>query len=377
MLIYRLEETASVATALKGEIAPSGSHQRAYITREPFGVVLGMAPWNAPVVLGFRAVTFAIMAGNTAILKTSEFSPKTHNIIGEVFKEAGLPDGVLSILHIDPKDAPSVVEGIISNDKVRKVNFTGSTRVGQIIATVCGKYLKPVTLELGGKAPVIVLEDADLDIACDNALWGAWAHSGQVCMSTDRIIAHESIAKQFAEKLTAKLANVKASANGGPIRGIFSASAAKNYDSLMQDALDKGAKKIAGDLSVKGNLIQPLVLGDVTPDMRIYKEEIFAPGLIVLTFKSIQEAIDIANSTDYGLATSIYTRDEAKGYAIASEIEAGLVHINGPTIHDEQTMPHGGWKRSGYGRFNGLEGVREFTQTRTITINQLRNAPPV
>ncbi|GAA5869010.1 hypothetical protein JCM1840_000442 [Sporobolomyces johnsonii] len=374
-----IEEVAAVATAaLRGEIATTDSHQRAYIERCPFGVVLGMAPWNAPVQLGQRACLQPIMAGNAAILKTSEMSPRTHMIIAEIMKEAGLPDGVLTIVHIAPQDAPKVVEALIAAPAVLKINFTGSTRVGSIIAQTAGKYLKPVVLELGGKAPAIVCPDADLEHAANAIKFGAWFHSGQVCMASQSAIVHESIADKFLEIFGAKVPRASGDVNDkeAALRGLFTHASAQRVKEIVDDALSKGAEVAVGERNkVEGNVVQPMLLKGVTEEMRIYREEMFAPVFSILTYKTEEQAIRYANDHEYGLAAAIYTADTANGYKLARQIDSGMVHINGSSIHDAASIPHGGWKASGYGRFNGIEGIREFTQTKVITINDKHSYP--
>ncbi|BGP57463.1 hypothetical protein JCM8202_002020 [Rhodotorula sphaerocarpa] len=368
-----IEETAATATlALRGEIATTDVHQRAYIERCPYGVVLGIAPWNAPVTLAQRSVLQPIMAGNAAILKTSEMSPRTHMIIAEIMHEAGLPPGVLSVVHVDPKDAPKVTEALIADPAVGKVNFTGSTRVGSIVAQLCGKYIKPVVLELGGKAPAIVCQDANLELAAEAIKFGGLFHSGQICMATQTAIVHESVADRFLSLLTSKYptASAKSPADGSALRGLFTQASAERVRDVVQDALGKGAEIIAGENRAEGNVMQPVLLKGVKDGMRVYREEMFAPVFSVLTYTTDEEAIKYANDHDYGLAASVFTQHVDRGYALAREIDSGMVHINGATVHDAATMPHGGWKSSGYGRFNGIEGIREFTQTKTITVNE-------
>lgn len=372
LAVESIEEVAAVATAaLRGEVATTASHQKAYIERCPYGIVLGMAPWNAPLTLGQRACLQPIMAGNSAILKTSEVSPRTHMIIAEIMAEAGLPEGVLSIVHIAPSDAPKVVEAFIAAPQVRKVNFTGSTRVGAIVAATCGKYIKPVTLELGGKAPAIVLEDADLAHAVNAIKFGAYFHSGQICMATQTAIVHESVADKFVELFAAK--HPKASNEPtSQMRGLFTEASAQRTKEIVEDALSKGAKVVAGNeqASHDGNIVQPRLLRGITEEMRIYREEMFSPTFSIITFKADEEAVRIANDHDYGLAASIFSKDISRAHHLAKDIDAGMVHVNGATVHDSGAVPHGGWKSSGYGKFNGQEGIREFTQLRTITINE-------
>lgn len=375
----------SMTQALKADVLPPGDDGAMKIVkREPYGVVLGIAPWNAPFILGLRSVLYAIAAGNTAILKTSEFAPRVHLSVAQVLIDAGLPKGVLNVVHVDPQNAPQVTEALISHPKVRKINFTGSTRVGKIIAATAAKYLKPVVLELGGKTPLIVLEDADLDLAANGILFGGYLNSNQICMAVNNILVHEKVAskleetlntlfKQHREVFTAKLSQGMEDRHA--LRSLFTSASADRLKVLYQDAVDKGAKVVVGEAGFQGALIQPIVLAPVREEMKIYTEETFGPVLSLITFSSIDQAITIANTPEYGLAASVYTRNQSLGLQVADKIDAGQVHINAQPVHDDPVMPHGGWKSSGYGRFNGFEGVREFTQTKGITV-QAGNPTP-
>ncbi|TKY90289.1 hypothetical protein EX895_000287 [Sporisorium graminicola] len=367
----------SMTQALKSEILPPGADGAIKIVkREPFGVVLAIAPWNAPFILGLRSVLYAIAAGNTAILKTSEFAPRVHLSVAQILIEAGLPKGVLNVVHVDPQHAPEVTEALIAHPRIRKLNFTGSTRVGRIIAATAAKHLKPVVLELGGKAPLIVLEDADLDLAANGILFGGYLNSNQICMAVNNVLVHVNVAAKLTETLqtlfsqhrevfTAKLAQGMEDRHG--LRSLFTAASADRLEVLYKDATSKGAKVVVGEARFDGALVQPIILSPVDKSMKIYTEETFGPVLSLITFTSPAEAVEIANTPDYGLAASIYTRDQVLGLALADQIDAGQVHINSQSVHDDPFMPHGGWKHSGYGRFNGVEGVREFTQTKGIT----------
>ncbi|EST04629.1 Aldehyde dehydrogenase [Kalmanozyma brasiliensis GHG001] len=375
----------SMTTALKAELLPPGDDGAMKIVkREPYGVVLGIAPWNAPFILGLRSVLYAIAAGNTAILKTSEFAPRVHLSVAQILIDAGLPKGVLNVVHVDPSHAAEVTEALISHPRVRKVNFTGSTRVGRIIASTAAKHLKPVVLELGGKAPLIILEDADLDLAANGILFGGYLNSNQICMAVNNVLVHSAVASklestlqtlfnQHREIFTAKLS--QGFEDKHALRSLFTAASADRLKVLYEDAVSKGAKVVVGEAGFDGALVQPIVLSPVDNKMKIYTEETFGPVLSLITFNSIQEAIDIANTPEYGLAASIYTRNQKLGLELADQIDAGQVHVNAQPVHDDPVMPHGGWKSSGYGRFNGVEGVKEFTQTKGITV-QAGHATP-
>ncbi|CUA77254.1 aldehyde dehydrogenase [Rhizoctonia solani] len=368
-----LEELASAITQLKAEIVRPAPGQEGYIFREPFGVVLGIAPWNAALTLGFRAVSNAIIGGNTAILKTSEHSPRIHNAVAQIFFEAGLPAGVLNVIHVDPQDAPSVVESMVAHPAIRKINFTGSTPVGAKIAEMCGRHLKPSVMELGGAAPFIVLEDADIEHAVNNALHASFFHSGQICMSANVLLLHNSIADKF-------LTSMKSHAlKAGPTpdasyRGLFTTPSADRVRALIDDALSKGASRLTGSPGF-GNIIHPTILDHTPESARIVKEEIFGPAVCVIRFQDEEDAIRIANDREFGLSAAVFSKDLGRAFSVARRIESGAVHINDSTIHDCPTLPHGGWKKSGWGRFNGLEGIKEFTQTKVITVNELHKFP--
>jgi acyl-CoA reductase-like NAD-dependent aldehyde dehydrogenase len=360
-----------MTTQISGEVIPSnvpGSLALGY--RQPVGVVAGIAPWNAPVILGCRAIAMPLACGNTVVLKASEMCPGTHRLIGTIFREAGFPAGVVNVVTNAPKDAGAVVEALIAHPAVRRVNFTGSSRVGKIIAGKCAEYLKPVLLELGGKSPLVILDDADLDEAVNAAAFGAFANQGQICMSTERIVVDEKIADEFVKKFAAK---AKSLTVGDPREGkailgsVVDRSAADRVTSLVLDAVSKGAALAAGG-SVNGTLINAHVLDHVTPAMRIYDEESFGPVTTVVRVKGDEEAIRVANDTPYGLSSAVFSRDVTRAFAVAKRLDTGICHINGPTVHDEAQMPFGGVKDSGYGRFGGKAAIAEFTELRWITI---------
>ena len=366
-----LREAAALTTQISGDVIPSDKPGcLALAIRQPAGVVLGIAPWNAPVILGVRAVATPLACGNTVVLKASEICPGTHRLIGEVLREAGLPPGALNVVTNAPEDAADVISALIAHPAVRRINFTGSTRVGRIIAEKAAQHLKPVLLELGGKAPLIVLDDADLDAAVAAAAFGAFMNQGQICMSTERLVVDASVADAFVEKLATKAATLKAGdprEAKTPLGSLVNPDAARRLLGLVDDAVQKGARLVAGG-KAEGTLMGATVLDHVTPAMRIYGEESFGPVVTVVRVNGVEEAIRVANDTEYGLSAAVFGRDIARALDVAKRIESGICHVNGPTVHDEAQMPFGGTKASGYGRFGGQAGIAEFTELRWITI---------
>jgi len=367
-----LREAAAMTTQITGEVVPSdvpGMMSMAF--RQPVGVVLGIAPWNAPVILGVRSVAMPLACGNTVVLKASEVCPATHRLIGTVLKEAGLTDGIVNVITHDAKDAGTVSEALISHPAVRRVNFTGSSRVGKIVAQTAAKYLKPVLLELGGKAPLIVLEDADIDAAVSATVFGAFANSGQICMSTERVLVHEKVADEFAAKLAKRVAGLP---SGDPRTGEFVLGSVigrptvDRVEKLVSEAAAQGAKVLVGGDKTSGTIMKGVVVDHVTPKMNLWREESFGPQVSITRVKSADEAVSLANDTEYGLSAAIFTRDIARGIELAKRIDSGICHINSPTVQDEAQMPFGGVKSSGYGRFGGKAGIAEFTELRWITV---------
>jgi vanillin dehydrogenase len=372
-----LREAASLTTQIAGEVIPSDKPGILSMTiRQPVGVVLGMAPWNAPVILGTRAIAAALACGNTVILRSSEVCPGTHQLIGQVLNDAGFPKGVVNVLSNAPADAPKIVEALIAHPAVRRVNFTGSTKVGRIIARLAAEHLKPVLLELGGKAPLIVLDDADLDQAVDAAAFGAFMNQGQICMSTERIIVDDKIADAFVAKFAAKASKLPAGDPRGHVvlGSLVDLAPAERMDVLIADAVAKGAKVVAGGKR-NGTVVEATLLDHVKAEMKIYSEESFGPVKSIVRVKGVDEAVRVANDTEYGLSAAVFGRDIIRAMAVAKRIESGICHINGPTVADEAQMPFGGMKASGYGRFGGKAVIDEFTDLRWITIEGPQHYP--
>lgn len=365
-----LREAASMTTQISGEVIPSDKPGcMAMSIRQPAGVCLGIAPWNAPVILGVRAVAMPLACGNTVVLKASELCPRTHHLIVQVLQEAGCPPGVVNLITNAPEDAASIVDALIAHPAVKRVNFTGSTKVGRIIAGKCAHLLKPVLLELGGKAPLLVLGDADIDEAVNAAAFGAFMNQGQICMSTERIIVVDAVADAFVKKFAAKAKSLPAGKPTGPVvlGSLVSAPACDHVMDLIADALAKGAT-LASAPERQGTIMKACVLDHVQSDMRIYSEESFGPVVSVIRVKDEDEAVRVANDSEYGLSAAVFSKDIIKALGVAKRIQSGICHINGPTVHDEGQMPFGGVKSSGWGRFGGQAAVAEFTDLRWITI---------
>lgn len=376
-----VREAAALTTQIAGEIIPSDKPGcLSMALREPVGVILGIAPWNAPIILGVRAIAVPLACGNAVILKASETCPRTHALIIEAFAEAGFPEGAVNVVTNAPQDAGEVVGALIDAREVKRINFTGSTAVGKIIARRAAEHLKPCLLELGGKAPFIVLEDADLDEAVKAAAFGAFMNQGQICMSTERIIVVDAIADDFAAKFKAKVASM---AVGDPRKGttplgaVVDAKTVAHCQSLIADAISHGATQLVGGETTSNVLMPAHVIDGVTRDMKLFRDESFGPVVGIIHARDADHAVELANDTDYGLSASVFTCDIAKGLGIARRIESGICHVNGPTVHDEAQMPFGGVKGSGYGRFGGKAGIDSFTELRWVTVDTVPGHYPI
>ena len=367
-----LREAAALTTQISGEVIPSDiPGSLAMAVRQPAGVVLGIAPWNAPIILGVRAVAVPLACGNSVILKGSELCPRTHQLIIESFQEAGFAPGVVNYITNAPADAGAVVEAMVAHPAVRRVNFTGSTKVGRLIAMTCAKYLKPAVLELGGKAPLLVLDDADLDDAVNGAAFGCFANSGQICMSTERIIVDQKVADEFVARFAKKAKSLPFGDPRKPapvvLGSVIGMATVERCNALIDDALAKGATLVCGGRA-DSTLMPATLLDHVTPAMKIYQEETFGPVKCIVRVNGVEEAIACANDNEYGLSAAVFGRDIARAMQVARRIDSGICHVNGPTVHDEAQMPFGGVKGSGIGRFGGKAGIHEFTELRWMTI---------
>ncbi|KKY13622.1 putative aldehyde dehydrogenase [Phaeomoniella chlamydospora] len=362
-----IEETAAAISSetMNGQI-PYSIVPGAYplVFNEPLGVILGIAPWNAPLILSLRAICAPLATGNTVILKGSEFSPRTHYFVANLVREVGFPPGVCNFLLHRPQDAVETFETIISHPAVKKANFTGSTGVGRAIAQGAAKYLKPVLLELGGKNITIVLDDANIDLAARESLDAATVNNGQVCMSTDTVLVHRSVAESFSAALHNAL-----KATPHPELHVISSKGRQNLDKLLKEAESHGAKITqASPASSSGNL-HPATLIENLPSHSIYHTtESFGPLLNIRVVDTEDEIVDLFHESGYGLSGSVFSKNHLRAINLAKRLDSGAIHINAGSVHDEGNFPHGGVGSSGYGRFGGCWGLREFTKTKTVMI---------
>lgn len=367
-----LRQAAAVAYAPIGQIIPSDHPGTlAMGIRKPVGVVAAIAPWNAALILSARSIAAPLALGNTVVLKPSELSPIVGGLMwGEIFTEAGLPPGVLNVVTHAPGEAGPIGDELTEHPAVRRINFTGSTETGRRIAEAAGRNLKRVVLELGGYNPLVVLADADLDYAVNASAFGAFLHQGQICMSARKIIVERPIADEFTSRLAEKTKTLKTGDPKEPstiIGPLINEAALQNVRERVNDAVSKGAKVLAGG-EADGPCFQATVLTDVPPESDFAKHETFGPVVAVEVAESADEAIARANATTYGLSAGILTADTERGFALAQQLEAGIVHVNDQPVGDEPQMPFGGVKDSGWGRFGGQAVIDEFTELRWITV---------
>lgn len=375
-----LREAAAQAYSVTGEIIPADYPGAFFMAlRQPAGVVSGFGPFNVPYILCMRAIALPIAYGNTAVLKPSEEAPVTGGIlIAEVFEEAGFPPGVLNVITHTKEDAPEVGDELIVHPAVRRISFTGSTEIGRIVAEKAGKHLKRAVLELGGKDPLIILKDADVDFAADAAAWGAFLHQGQICMSTERIIIEKPIADEFIEKLAARANALKVGDPRDPATAIgplINQAAINKVHAHVQEAISGGAELVAGG-TYDRLVYHPTVLTDVKYDMRIFTDQTFGPVAPIVVVDDAEEALRVANNSKYGLSSGIITNDFNHALQMAQHLETGMVHIGDQTVNDEPQAPFGGVKGSGYGRMGGKAALDEFTELRWISVQQTKRTFP-
>ena len=374
-------EAAGMVTQIQGETIPTDKPGTLSMTvRQPVGVVLSIVPWNGPVVLAARAIAYPIACGNTVVFRASEASPKTHTLVADALVEAGFPPGVLNMVTNAPKDAPEVIDALIAHKAVRRINFTGSTRVGRIIAQKAATQLKRCLLELGGKSPQVVLDDANIDEAVKAAVFGSFLYQGQICMSTERLVVDEAVADEFVAKFAAR---AKELVMGDPrvnpacvIGPMVASESGARLNAMIDDALAKGATLACGG-KADGAIMPATIVDHVKPGMTIYGDETFGPITTVVRVKGVEEAVAVANDSDYGLSAAVFGRDVTRALGVAMRIESGSVHVNGSTVQNEAQAPYGGTKNSGYGKFDGRAVIDEFTELKWITIEPSVQQYPV
>lgn len=373
-------EAAAQAYSVTGEIIPADYPGAFFMAlRQPAGVVGAFGPFNVPYILSSRAFALPLAYGNTAVLKPSEEAPISGGLmLAEIFEEAGFPPGVLNVITHTKEDAPEVGDELIAHPAVRRISFTGSTEVGRIVAEKAGRNLKRAVMELGGKDPLIILRDADLDFAADAASWGAFLHQGQICMSTERVIVERPIADAFIEKLAQRAGALKVGDPRDPsvaIGPLINQSALDKVDAHVKEAVKGGAELVMGGKH-DGLVYHPTIVTDVKYDMRIFTDQTFGPVAPIVIVDDAEEALQVANNSKYGLSAGIITNDFNQALMMARKLETGMVHIGDQTINDEPQVPFGGVKGSGYGRMGGKAALDEFTELRWISVQQTKRTFP-
>ncbi|MDQ4027457.1 MAG: aldehyde dehydrogenase family protein [Actinomycetota bacterium] len=362
---------------LFGETMPSELRNKFYMTtRHPIGVAGLITPWNFPIAIPLWKIAPAIVAGCTMVFKPAEDTPLCAALLVDMFRQVGLPAGVLNLVNGYGEEAGAA---LVDHADVRAISFTGSLEVGRMINEKCGRNMKRVSLELGSKNALIVMPDAQLDLAVEAAAWGAFATSGQRCTATSRLIVHDEVRPDFTERLLDRVSGMKVGNGLDPEVELAPVINEKQKDRVLEyigvgqqegAKLLFGGEELTGDEYANGYFVAPTVFDDMRPDMRIAKEEIFGPVTGIMKVDSVDEAIDIANSVEYGLSCSIYTHDITNVFKAVQRLEFGLVYVNAPTIGAEIQVPFGGMKNTGNGhREAGPHALDEFTEWKTVAID--------
>ncbi|KYK03709.1 aldehyde dehydrogenase family protein [Micrococcus lylae] len=367
-------EAATFPTRVHGTIHPSNVPNREMrVYRKPIGVVGVISPWNFPLHLSQRSVAPALALGNAVVLKPASDTPVTGGtLLARVFEEAGLPAGVLSVV---VGAGSEIGDAFVKHPAPRLISFTGSTPVGKQVGAnaVSGDTLKKVALELGGNAPLVVLDDADLDAAVDQAVQGGYLHSGQICMSVQRVIVDEKVYDEFLPKYEAAVRGLKVGdpdAEGVLVGPVINDTQLETLKKKIASAEADGARALVGG-EITGRVVPPFIWVDATPDMEITREEIFGPMTVVLQARDEQHALELANDHEFGLSSSVFTQDLDRGLRFAEGTEAGMTYINQMSVQDEAHVAFGGARNSGLGRFNGEWAIEEFTTDHTIGVTRL------
>lgn len=370
-------EAAAMPSQPQGLVLPSESGRISFAKRAPLGVVGVISPFNFPLYLSARAVAPALAIGNAVVLKPDLRTPVSGGfLLAQILTEAGLPPDVFHVLpgHAETGSA------LCSDPNIAMIHFTGSTRTGRLVSELSGRHLKKVSLELGGKNALIVLDDADLDLAVSNAAWGAYFHQGQVCMGTGRILVQESIRDEFVRRLSEKASSLRCGnpmTTQSPLGPVIDQSQLSRALAIIDDAVTKGARLAAGG-GTEGLCLSPTVLSDVDPSMRAFQDEIFAPVAAVASFQSDDDAVQLANATDYGLSAAVISQSVGRAMALGRKLKVGMLHINDQTIADDVVNPIGGQGASGNGTtIGGPANWDEFSQWQWVTIRGQAPAYPI
>ncbi|HWK54694.1 MAG TPA: aldehyde dehydrogenase family protein [Hyphomicrobiales bacterium] len=381
---YETHHTPSFLRSMAGEVRRVKGETyvsdypgvKSYCIRRPLGVVVSIAPFNFPLLLGIRKIGFALAAGNTVILKPSEMTPVIGLKLGELLRDAGFPPGVLNVI---PALGAELGDDLITDKRVKFVTFTGSSRVGRQVGATAAAHGKRFALEMGGKNPIIVLNDADVDYAVDTAAFSNFMHQGQICMTGSRVIVEAGIYDSFCDKLAKKVAGLKHGPNPREPGLIVGPLIRTTQAPFIKDQLDKavaeGARVLTGG-HYQDNVFEPTVVADVTQPMSIFRTECFGPVASVIKANDHVHALELANDSEYGLSSAVLTNDLQKAIFLSEGLEAGAVHINGPSVRDEPVIPFGGVKNSGTGREGGHFSMDEMTELKWITIQTGQNRYP-
>ncbi|EYR64090.1 succinate-semialdehyde dehydrogenase [Actinotalea ferrariae CF5-4] len=362
---------AEEAVRIAGDVrtAPSGNN-RIVVLRQPIGISLLITPWNFPAAMATRKIGPALAAGCTVILKPASETPLTALALAEVLAEAGVPAGVVNVL--PSRRSGAVAQAVLADPRVRKLSFTGSTEVGRTLLKVAADQVVSCSMELGGNAPLVVLEDADLDVAVDGAMVAKMRNGGEACTAANRMYVHRSIATQFTERLARRMADVTTGPglSGAALGPLVNAEAVEKVHELVQDAAGRGARVLVGGRpgDGPGYFYPATVLADVPAGARILDEEIFGPVAPVVVFDDDEEAVRLANNTEYGLVAYVFTRDLARGLRVAEALDCGMVGLNRGVVSDP-AAPFGGTKQSGLGREGGHEGLLEYTESKYVAVD--------
>lgn len=370
LVIDAIKEAGTTAFRIHGSIIPSPvPDTENFVYRKALGVVGVISPFNFPFFLGLKPVVAALSTGNGVVLKPHEETPLTGGtLMAEIFEEAGLPAG---LFNVTVTEIPEIGDYFLEHSVPRAHVFTGSAPVGRHVGEVCARHFKKAVLELGGNSAFIVLDDADIDYAVQSAAFSRFTHQGQICMSANRVLVHASVAEEFREKFVHKVSSLTTGDPADPatiIGPLINQREVQNLTEKVDAAIERGATALVRGEST-GNVLGPVVLGDVENASEIAQGELFGPVILVMEFETEDEAVAMANDSEYGLSGAVHTRDLARGVRLARRLETGMVHINDSTISDEPIVPFGGEKHSGLGRLSGQATIDELTTQQWISVN--------